>query len=409
MKRATSHPDFTIRAAYTLVEMLIASILVATLMATVWNLSSLYSGFITAGRAQAEEQQLARSLVDIISHDLQSLVPDNAGGSALSAVPPVPTKPVGNDLNAEALPAFDAPFDSAATTMVQRTGLFGLNADGQLIPRFDLRGQAHSLTLTVADVEPGVEIIPVDEETGEVLAMDLSAQDNEEPIADSNELPGPPLVPEYRRVVYEFVPPREIELDEENEREPGLYRYEIPIEHLSLLIDTEDLAGLKTTDGETDIDDVIGLLQEQGLGSIKQERIPEVVGCEFEYLSDRGWESSWTDFDDGRPLKAIRVQFRLLSSEEHNELMTALGADEPAEADGVDEMSAFDAEIPPTDEALMAEFSEEDDPFAAFEPRTFERIILLSPVRRLELGEESDGMFGVGTGSFSTQVSGGLP
>ncbi|MCA9073488.1 MAG: hypothetical protein KDA93_00540 [Planctomycetaceae bacterium] len=403
MKRVIAHQKRNIRAAYTLVEMLIASILVATLMATVWNLTSLYSGFITAGRAQAEEQQLARSLIDIISYDLHSLTPDIAGVASFSMAPPVPTAPIGEDLFVE------APFPDETVPTVQGTGLFGLNANGRSIPTFDLRGQAHSLTLTVADVEPDIEVIPIDEETGEPISQDLSSLDAEQVSTEPNELPGPPLAPEYRRIVYEFVPPREIEVDAEEVREPGLYRYEIPIEHLSLLTNTDDLAGMATTDGETNVDDVIGLLYERGLTSIKRERIPEVVGCEFEYLSDRGWESSWTRVDEGRKLRAIRVQLRLLSPKEQGELMTALGADDTSEVEGVDELSEFDTELPQTDESLMAEFGEEDDPFAAFTPRTFERIILMCPVRRLKLGEGTDGTFGLGTGSFSTSTSGELP
>ena len=60
-------------AGYTLIELLIASVLSATLMTITWGLLSMYSGWLTAGRVQSEERQLKRSLLVQLQDDLESV------------------------------------------------------------------------------------------------------------------------------------------------------------------------------------------------------------------------------------------------------------------------------------------------------------------------------------------------
>ena len=61
------------RSAYTLIEMLIASVLVAALMSVVWSMMSMYNRYLSAGQSQAVEQQLIRSVLDLLEDDLQSV------------------------------------------------------------------------------------------------------------------------------------------------------------------------------------------------------------------------------------------------------------------------------------------------------------------------------------------------
>ena len=70
--KVTSRPLRKHRGAYTLIEMLIASVLVAALMSVVWSMMSMYNGYLTAGQSQAVEQQLIRSVLDLLEDDLQS-------------------------------------------------------------------------------------------------------------------------------------------------------------------------------------------------------------------------------------------------------------------------------------------------------------------------------------------------
>ena len=400
------------RSAYTLVEMLIASILVATLMATVWNLTSLYSGFLTAGRAQAEEQQLARSLIDIISTDLHALTLTRSDHSTVAVPPAMPSNESTGSGNESLLPSSADSFPGAVelpeleSASVELNRLFGIDGGGNVLPTFDIRGRAHMLTLTVSEIEPGIEVLPVDEETGmptleEALSPDASTQTSE-----PDQLPGPPLAPEYRRVVYEFVPPRMVEgasTESEDDLLPGLYRYEIPVEHLSLLTLDNETSRIEAPPELNNVSQMIRYLSEQGITSIKQEHVPEVVGCEFEYLTDFGWTSSWTQQNDGRTLQAVRIRLRLLSPDECQELMTALGVTVDDDSEG---------DIPATAEEpldLTAEFEAEQDPFEQFEPRTFERIVLLGTPKRLSLGESDETSFGQSFDAFTPPPFGGQP
>jgi type II secretory pathway pseudopilin PulG len=65
-----STPD---RSAYTLIELLIAAVLTATLMTVIWGLLSMYNAWLTAGRVQSEERQLRRSLMALLQDDLESV------------------------------------------------------------------------------------------------------------------------------------------------------------------------------------------------------------------------------------------------------------------------------------------------------------------------------------------------
>ena len=58
------------RSGYTLVEMIIAMVLVSALMSSVWTIMSLYNGLLTAGRDRTTEQQLVRSLFELVNEDI---------------------------------------------------------------------------------------------------------------------------------------------------------------------------------------------------------------------------------------------------------------------------------------------------------------------------------------------------
>ena len=91
--KAGSRPRHGARSGYTLMEMLIASVLIASLMSAAWNLLSLYTDFLSAGREAAATQQLARSLFGIVSDDLQQVsLNDNQRGRAPTHIllPPSP-------------------------------------------------------------------------------------------------------------------------------------------------------------------------------------------------------------------------------------------------------------------------------------------------------------------------------
>ena len=66
MKTRHSRP----RSGYTLMEMLIAMVLVSALMASAYGILSLYNGLLTAGKEQTESQQLIRSLHGLLEDEV---------------------------------------------------------------------------------------------------------------------------------------------------------------------------------------------------------------------------------------------------------------------------------------------------------------------------------------------------
>ena len=62
------------RCAFTLIEVLLTTVLAATLLAALWSLLSMYSKMFETGHARTEQSQLARALMRQISDDLHSVI-----------------------------------------------------------------------------------------------------------------------------------------------------------------------------------------------------------------------------------------------------------------------------------------------------------------------------------------------
>lgn len=68
------------RQGFTLLELLLAAVLTAVLMAGIWALLGTYEGLVAQGQAKAEHSQLLRTLMEQLSDDLRSAIPDSATG-----------------------------------------------------------------------------------------------------------------------------------------------------------------------------------------------------------------------------------------------------------------------------------------------------------------------------------------
>ncbi len=392
-------------SGYTLLELLIASVLIATLMAAAWNLMTMYSSFLTAGRSQAAEQQLARSLMDLLVTDLRAVVPERNEPLARSAhspvieeatsdIAPFETEGRGDFSGRSSFSGssrIDAPRSGASASDTSRfdssfsdsspSDMSGLVGEDLQLPESSLSGDAQSLTLFI--VQPRLAFAQRGDADESALTAPRDDSETDATGTRSGEmtLPARPQAREWTQVVYQFEPPRTIRKDERG-LPPGLHRFEIPVEYLGLLAQSAGLGddGLSRFDdsfGDESSSDIMSLferLQEQGGTAISHEWIPEVVGCRFEFLAESGWLPFWEEFGNhDRPL-AVRVQLKLLSPSEHAQLMAALGSTEPDE-DG------FDVETKTDAGEEFAEHSQplsgEADPFAAFRPRLFERMVLL--------------------------------
>ncbi len=401
------------RSGYTLLELLIASVLIATLMAAAWNLMTMYSSFLIAGRSQAAEQQLARSVMDLLVTDLRAVVPERDAPFARSAHSPVFNETMAGVPSFEpngrsdsrgrssftGLPSsgssrfgaaasdasqFGSPFSGSSST--EMSGLVGETLQ---LPEFSLSGDERSLTLVVVQSRLTFSPRDDDDEFSSATPRDDFAPDATGARSGEMTLPARPQAKEWTQVVYQFEPPRTVRKDERGLR-PGLHRFEIPVEYLGLLTESAGLGGDEFSrfdgsfgdDSSSNRADQFERLQEQGGTALSHEWIPEVVGCRFEFLTESGWLPFWDELGNhDRPL-AVRVQLKLLSPSEHAKLMAALGSTESDE-DGFDAEDGFDRRA-----NADKEFAEPSqplgggaDPFAAFRPRLFERMVLLGAER----------------------------
>jgi len=364
------------RSGYTLLELLIASALIATLMAAAWGLMSMYSSFLVAGRSQAEEQQLSRSLMDLVASDLRATGPLQSRPADFGRRPTPPARhpgETGSALLADNAPAAMERRAGEATVEMTAFGQAPVSSFGEdqvagvePLPEIAFSGDEHSLTLIGVRHEPRFDAASFENGGGDLMMESLEFETDIAP-ADSGDGLAPEIAaaPEWTQIVYQFVAPQAAS-GEEGELAPGLHRFEIPVEFLGLLVQSNE-AGVEPFAGEGELStsspeelsaeflDSIRLLIDQRAPGVSHEHIPEVVACRFEYYSGSGWQLNWALSPEfGRPL-AVRVSVRLLSSEETRDLGALLGLGEvddvPADVEGA-------------------------DPFEAFHPRLYQRTIL---------------------------------
>jgi prepilin-type N-terminal cleavage/methylation domain-containing protein len=73
-------PRRSTRRGFTLVELVLAAALTAVLLAALWTMLSTYERLFSQGQATVEQSNLVRALVEQISEDLSSAIPDTATG-----------------------------------------------------------------------------------------------------------------------------------------------------------------------------------------------------------------------------------------------------------------------------------------------------------------------------------------
>jgi prepilin-type N-terminal cleavage/methylation domain-containing protein len=401
------------RGGYTLVEMLIASVLVAALMSVVWGMMSMYNSYLTAGQAQATEQQLTRSLLQMLERDLQSVsAPDTNPkvvpslemtneSSALSAEPPAPlVDPFAAD-----------PLSSGTDPALNEPSVFAGLASGNslAIPsQVSLVGNSSSMKLSIE--QPTKEIPPVLGETPSPSDTSVPVGDPAfpastpapEPVAaseDSISVEGvAPKVSEYETIIWQFQAPGMIGGNQS--LQAGLYRIQTESLSLQSALNQQDSLledSAAESDASVDRTTLEALLfppantpSESG-GAIPTaeapvqtapefDLIPEVVSCRFEYFSGSSWASTWNSEQQQSLPLAIRVRMQLVNAADLEKLKLVFG-DSTSQDSPLDDAIDDNPSTASTSPATPA--SSEDptaDPLATIRTRKVERIILLQPV-----------------------------
>ena len=264
MKRASRFRNLQRRrraAAFTLLEMIVATALCAVLLAGLWTLYSTYANLFDRGQARVERSQLCRALMQQIADDLQSAIQD--------PIPGMPERAWGD---------------------AQRR-------------RFGLAGTSNELRMDVLQITPRQgSRIPVGAAVG---------QSTDQPSA---------RVPELRTIYYTFSSAAD-SLDSETVAAPaGLLRRELDFE--TPASDGDALSADSDAASSAELDAEFGTFNEQpsqgaqdaSTSSAVDDRwtwVPEVVSIQFRYFDGAGWSSSWNSLQRNSLPVAVEVRIGL--------------------------------------------------------------------------------------------------
>ena len=307
------------RSGYTLIEMSIAMVLVSALMSSVWGIMSLYNSLLTAGRNRTTQQQLVRSVFQIIEEDLGGVSrqpPDPGIASGPSAVDAFP------DLSTE-LPS---PADLIAAST---TGQPAAQHPAQL----SLTGNATALRLGIRQFVPPASKQP--------SAIALLNEHGGGSAAQSATLPEGMAadVPEFQTVIYQFESATTSSTD--SALPSGLYRVQSDSVQLQALLAerstaeevmASDNVSIRRPTIETLLFPPENTLDDQlsqdsvDTPAATCDLIPEVVNCHFEFFDGQSWRSTWdSDQENALPV-AIRISIDVVSTADAGQLSEQPGS-----------------------------------------------------------------------------------
>jgi len=248
-----------------LLEILLTTVLSATLLAVLWGLFGIYEKLFDEGQRKASQTQLVRSLMQQLTDDLHSAIED-------------------------------APMDDPSEELSE---FFGQQTS---VRRFGLLGTRTTLRIDV------LQVVPLDE--GPMLDADVTGSSR-----DVSAL----QVPELRTVYYEFTEPGAAGEDALGAPDTpmarrGLTRYELDFE-----TPYDDAfswpLGADGSDGTGSLDAPASVSSEQAGEALPADdsiiRVPEVVGIEFRYFDGNGWSSQWDSLQRQSLPVAVEVTMRV--------------------------------------------------------------------------------------------------
>jgi len=143
----------TTRRGFTILELLLASMLAAVLMAGLWSLLSTYERLFASGETRTERSQLVRSVLDQLSDDLTSAIADNAaspsGGRA--AVRRFGLFGTSEAFQVDVLQT--PPFESIAGSLDEEASDLGAGRDSKQVP--ELRTVQWQFEAAEGETRPG--------------------------------------------------------------------------------------------------------------------------------------------------------------------------------------------------------------------------------------------------------------
>ena len=323
-------------AGFTLLEVLLTSLLASVVLVTLWSLSDIYLKLFVSGRKKIEETQLARSLTQHFAKDISQVnqLVDDASFTALFPTNPSNAKPQSHGMSPRQSfgmtrsGSLDRPppvGDSALPQPVpgisqssSSTPENGKSSSDRSSPKFGLFGTKQALRLIVLQTDPRTARGPTD-------LTEILPQPGQ---------PRPPFASELRAIEYTFASSLE-STSGENQRPSGLIRREWPWETWVGL----KLANLRTVDdaGSSDMmpdsnsewtaEDARALESDRGV-----YHVPQVVGLEFSYFDGEGWESEWNSWERRKLPLLVEVLLRIKTNNHEHQTDNDKEGDEEIES-----------------------------------------------------------------------------
>ena len=322
---------------FTLLEVLLTSLLAAVVLVSLWSLADIYLKLFVVGKQKIEETQLVRGLTEKIAKDLLQVtqlaspeadaekrqspidfVTSSPARSANQMTPP--TEPPRSRSNSpfgrtngmpRGIPPIAQPTGSAPV-MPNATGPLtpGGNAFSpepiandsmfgeRISPRFGLFGTDRALRLIVLQTDPRTAREPSD--LAELLIQPGS--------------PRPAVATEIRTIEYSFVDPEEA-VGADTARHPaGLVRREWAWETWSALRQLTTKSSGSNSDSSMLPDPVANWTDEDsksletGIGLF---HIEQVVGLEFQYYDGEEWLTEWDSWEQQRLPVLVEVVLQI--------------------------------------------------------------------------------------------------
>jgi len=353
MRRVPPHFDRHTRFGYTLIEMLIASGLVAVLMSTAWGMMSLYTGLLTAGRAGAAEQQLARSLFRLISDDARRAVMPEVAGKVEDNVAGQLSSAAGASIQNRPSDGFDSSMSSLGRQE-------SLNPGTDFVELADVEFVGNDRMLRITGLRASDLETAFNADSDGLSADSLQRTIDDPTIGENNE-------GHLTTVIYQFEQPG-IRSSDERELPAGLHRLETDAQTFLALQQSSSEASNPYGDGGVNAAllnmSVDPFAEERE--PIEREHAPEVVRCRFRYFDGRSWTTQWDSRLTRSLPNALHVQLWLVSAAELDVIQQSLNpaADSFAEIDSV-----------------QSSTSDEYDPLGTIGPRLYEWLTPLTSVR----------------------------
>ena len=344
------------RGGLTLMEMLIAMVLMATLLAGVWSLSHIFTRLFASGTQVVIEAQLVRSLLAQMNSDLQAALPislqDHPSGGRTTAIS-IASRPTSSTVMPSAASGQEPWADGSAPAA--STGVTVEFFTSSSLAHFGLVGTDKALCVSVLQAAPpsAAEQIASEEAifgedtiAGAPLgsaAIDGSVSNSDLVAERQEDEPGrSAYAPELRIVSYSFRDPTDTTAGDL--RQPvGLIRREVPWEFASNLLQAATVLP-ETSSFAADFNDIsiVGQATEAEItadltaepedgnpehlfGTEGTTIVPEVVGLQFRYFDGQNWKTTWNSFQTATLPVAVEVTLQVLTAEEVRKLRELTG------------------------------------------------------------------------------------